>query len=586
MSSENGLRWLLAAVLLLGVLLQSPSLGMGFYADDYVHQLVLRGEVDLPHLAPHALYDFGVASDWKLVEGASGSLPWWTDGDWKIRFFRPLASLSLVLDHALFGSHAAGYHAMSLALYALALLLAHRLYRALGLAPGLALGALALFAATNGAALPVGWPANRNTLLGTLLTLAAVLAVVRPQEARRAGRIALALALALGACLCKESGVIALALVALRLWPLARARAEEGAASAPRAGVALALLLALGFLAFLAAAGYGTRSLFYATPWHEPLRFAGRVGVLATAGVLRLFAPVSLDLQTMKPQLALPIALMAAPLVLMLGLRVARRVGGDPRARFLAAWLALGLLPQGSAPASDRLLLDAAFGSAGILALYLGAVLGRQGRSSTTSPERFGARSLLFCAGPLCALFAFAQSAGISAVARDLLRRNLDTEVGSPALGRREIVVLQSASALIPFTLPATWSVESEDRSLRFWIFQMGRRGLEWTREDERSMVVRSLDEPFLTHLFERVYRSIPPPRAGARFANELFELEVLESEREGPRALRLVFSLPLDAPRLIFLADREGVLRAIPPPAIGETKLVPPPSARGPMDL
>ena len=34
----------LSAIVLLGVVLLAPTAGLGFYADDYVHQLVLRGD--------------------------------------------------------------------------------------------------------------------------------------------------------------------------------------------------------------------------------------------------------------------------------------------------------------------------------------------------------------------------------------------------------------------------------------------------------------------------------------------------------------------------------------------------------------
>ena len=44
--------------------LHLPSLGMGFYADDHVHQLALaEPELGLP-MRPWSLYDFGTRHDW------------------------------------------------------------------------------------------------------------------------------------------------------------------------------------------------------------------------------------------------------------------------------------------------------------------------------------------------------------------------------------------------------------------------------------------------------------------------------------------------------------------------------------------
>ena len=63
-------------------------------------------------------------------------------------------------------------------------------------------------------------------------------------------------------------------------------------------------------------------------------------------------------------------------------------------------------------------------------------------------------------------------------------------------------------------------------------------------------------------------------------------DLEVVESEPEGPRALRLSFALSLDDPRLLFLADEGGLLRAVEPPAPGGTRVLPALGPRGPLDL
>src|SRR6185503_14875822 len=107
-------RWPLALVLLLGLVVQLPTLRVGFFADDYVHQLVLADDGPRSPIPRWSLYDFGSAAEWAEFGRATGSLPWWTSSDWKIRFFRPLTSLSLGLDHALWGEHALGYHITSL----------------------------------------------------------------------------------------------------------------------------------------------------------------------------------------------------------------------------------------------------------------------------------------------------------------------------------------------------------------------------------------------------------------------------------------------------------------------------------------
>ena len=98
----------LAGLVLLGVALHLPALWMGFYADDYLHRLVLEGRVEQAPMKPWNLYDFGAVADWVGLSGSTGAIPWWTPPDWSARFLRPLASLSLWLDHFLFGDLALG----------------------------------------------------------------------------------------------------------------------------------------------------------------------------------------------------------------------------------------------------------------------------------------------------------------------------------------------------------------------------------------------------------------------------------------------------------------------------------------------
>ncbi|HZN94806.1 MAG TPA: hypothetical protein VFB81_18955, partial [Myxococcales bacterium] len=76
---------------------------------------------------------------------AVGAYPWWTNPEIRIRLFRPLPSLLLQTEHALFGRRALGYHLVTLAVFAAMLLAANRLLRT-ALPPALAGIAFAVFA--------------------------------------------------------------------------------------------------------------------------------------------------------------------------------------------------------------------------------------------------------------------------------------------------------------------------------------------------------------------------------------------------------------------------------------------------------
>jgi hypothetical protein len=546
----------LAFVLLLGLALQLPSLGVGFFADDYVHQLVLADTGGTLPIPRWSLYDFGSAAEWAELEGERGALPWWTASDWKIRFFRPLTSLSIWADHALWGGNALGYHATNLALWLALLVLAHRLYLAFGLERGGATLALFVFVLSDASSVPVGWIANRNSLLEALGAAAATWAALR-------GRAWLALGFALAAALSKESGALALPLVAWILW-------HRNA----RGGALVGLALFVAHLAFLALAGYGTKSLFYATPWSEPGRYLWNALTMLSGGLLALLGPLPLDVVTLVPHAQLGLVALGIGLGWPLAAWLVRRVPAGRRA-LPVAWTLLFLVPQGGVAPADRLLFVPSLGAAALLACAWRAErarwdeLGRLRRAAVLAL----ATSVTLGSGLYLAL----QNVDVlPGMARHVRAKALASEVGAPELGGREVLVLQTENAMQAFTLSVTWAVESAERSpaeksVRFRILQSGGRALRWTRTGEREFELETLARPLLDGPFERVYLSAEGVHAvGTRWRTPLFEVELLAADVDGPRRLRFTCTRALDEPGMLFVRPVEGVLRALAPPAIG----------------
>jgi len=566
--------WIVLAVAF-ATALHLPSLGAGFFVDDSTHQIVLDGRHEVPSLRPWALFDFGEASAWAGLDAPPWTLPWWTSADFKGRFFRPLTSLTLWLDHALYGTAAVGYHATSLLWYLAVLVLTVGVYRALGLGRGATALAVVLLAGTNGAVLPVGWIANRNTVVAAAFVLAAVLVVVR---GGRRWRLPVALGLGLLAVGGKESGVLAFALVAA--WFLLEAHRAVDPATRRRcvASAATAAAVALAVIGALAAAGYGTRSVFYATPWADPGRYLAHLAVLFTAGGLRLLAPVSLDLAMLYRQTLPVVMAVGAASVALVTWAFGRRVAGHPAASFLAAWVVLALLPQGGAMPSDRLLFDAAVGSAGLLALAITRTLG--GASGAGRPLRVGAAVLLLSAGVLGPVVVGVVAAAMPGMSDRLRAAILATEVGPPGRGVVDAVVLQSGTTLMAFSLAPTWAVETGRTDVRFTFVQYAGEPLVWTRDGPRSCTLRSIGGPLLGSPFEQVFRSRPePPGPGERLRGVAVDVTPLEVDGDGLRAIRLELRRSLDHPDVRFLVpDANGLLRPHRVPAPGETVILPRP--------
>lgn len=92
--------------------------------------------------------------------------------------WHPLTNLSWMLDASLWGRWAGGFHLGNVVYHAAAVLIAWRLLRALGMRPGLALVAAALFAVHPLRAEPVAWITGRKDLMVALFALAAAWAYV------------------------------------------------------------------------------------------------------------------------------------------------------------------------------------------------------------------------------------------------------------------------------------------------------------------------------------------------------------------------------------------------------------------------
>jgi hypothetical protein len=532
----------------LALLLRAPVLGWGFFMDDLGHQLVLEDPSVSPTMSRFNVYDFGYPAQPGEELFEQGAWPWWTSSDWKARFFRPVTSLSLALDQKLFGRWAPGHHATGLALFGLLLALVHALYRRIGLDAPTALLALLLVALEDGSVLVVGWVANRNTLFEALFGVSALLVALR-------GTGWVAVGLAALAALSKESGVLFLPFVGAALW----SRGARGAAL-------LAIALSVAHPLALFAADFGIRTPMYPTPWSAdgPGPFLAQVALTLTAQPPAMLSPFPVDILVQTPEgvrVALWVGLLlTVPLVLLIR-RGARNV---PHARALALFGLLALVPRAMAPPSDRLVLVPFLALAPLAATWLRAGLAR--RPIPSIP----AVLVALAAVPASGLMLLARAASLGPIMRRLEAPVLEAEVGEQP---RDLVVLNYPTPLAGFNPGTVWHFRTGEER-RFFSMQMGRRGLGWTRVDERTFDLTSLDEPFLQAFFEPLFLSSrAPPAPGTRWTAAAFEVEALEVDDEGLRTIRVRWNGPLEesdgGPR--FLAWRDDRLRALAPPAPGD---------------
>ena len=508
-------RWaaLIAVLLVLaGVANNLGSLGWGFVYDDYAHQLFLRHPDESGYARPWSLYDWGACPGPGDPFFELGALPWWTSPDFKVRFFRPVASLSILLDSVVYDDWAPGYHLTSLILYAVFLALAFKLYRDLGAPGSAALWALALLALEDAHLIPVGWVANRNTLLASVFTIAALLSVHHHHRKGHGAYLVLAGLCFLLACGSKESALAAYPIVALYL--LLFDRRGETASPSQRVGRLLRCrtfwvftFLTAGYLTFYLWAGYGSRSVVYPTPWSDPAGYVNRLVVLVPVALLSLFFGFVADVLPDYPQLILPIVGAALLLLAVTGFILLRAIRLTRLSGLALGWIFFSLLTEAGGDLSDRLLMNASVGTALLVGLFFESLRPVGARLAARQYPRVVLAGVLLLIGlvvsvPSTALRShfFMQLAGGDTKA--IVDAPIDLEAPPP----RDVFLLNSPSSMLALSMPATWRTRHEDRDTRIFALQMCRRPLTWTRPDDRTMTLSSGGVPFCAGRFERLF--------------------------------------------------------------------------------
>ena len=227
-----------------------------------------RGQFPVPR-SPFDLYAFVDDSDRQALFDR-GLLPWWSHPQITIRFFRPLSSALLFLDHRIFGAHPFPMHLHSLVWWLFAVLAVRALARRLFPSARVQLMATAIFALAPCHAVPLSWIANREVLLA--LTFG-VLALPRYAEFRRTRALAPAgLALLLFALALFSGGEYALSFTGY-VVAFDVVRRRESVVSRVTGWLPFALPAA-AYMGVRGALHYGSHgSGFYSDPLRDPGRF-------------------------------------------------------------------------------------------------------------------------------------------------------------------------------------------------------------------------------------------------------------------------------------------------------------------------
>ncbi len=567
------LPWVLAALCALLVL---PSLTAGYVLDDFLHQNILSGKVQVQGpLSPYGLFVF-VEGDPSRVRAMveTGTLPWWTLDTLQIEFWRPLTELTHGIDHALGPNVPVLAHTHNLLWGAALVCLATLLYREIhGVVLAAGFAAIA-FALDDGHAFPLVWLANRNTLIAGTLAIAALLCHVRGyRHGWKAGSL-LAPAFFIAALLAAEAALAMLAYFVAYHWVYSSERsASRHRPSAARFRPLLPYAaIAVAYLAAYRVLGYGVHG---SGQYLDPVSQAGIYLVRALPRAVLLlagqFATVPLALETFhyRDEVARVVFVVVAAVIVWAVVR-ALIVPRWSRCetRFWVIGMLLSLPPALVLGSFARVLMIVGIGGAGLLGIvfedWYESVELRPGRWSMLGRRGLVAMHLILA--PL-ALF------GMSLILPPAMNLKEDALDRLPGAERETWVFVNPRAAFW-----AGGNIQASRRHAGRSVptvraLASGALGVTVRRSSERCLeITPTRGYLFLTH--DRLFRD-PDEVMAVGWRRQLSDMsvEVLDSLPDGrPKTARFCFGLALEDPSLRWIAMADTQPETFRPPAIGDT--------------
>ena len=486
-----------ALLVMVGVVLALPSLFGGLQLDDYgIRESVLDcrpwGLPSPGALQPFSFLDGDPSHTRALID--RGVMPWWTNPHCRIRFMRPLTAVTHIADHRLWPNHPWLMHLQNLAWFGLLIWVAAVAYRRLmgrDSPPWVAVLAALLFTLDDAHGGPVGWLANRNTLLAATFGILAIIAYDRwRRDGWRPGALAAPLLLLAG-LLCKELAVCAGAYMLAYALFIDRGRWQQRiAALLPSASAGVAWYIAYRMLGF-GVSGSGV----YLDPGSDTLLYLRNVFHRGPVFLLGQWAlPDSTISLVWSARMFMVHWIGAILFLIVLAVLLVPLIKRDAVARFWALGMLLSLLPACAVLPSDRLLMYVGFGAMGLLAQFLSGLQSGASWLPRSAAWQMVARpaSMLFVllhliAAPLM-LIVSANAMGLIGRA---IERPVDTFPADDKIERQTVVLVNSSCWLLDAGMIGTLHYRGRPLPEGFINLSTTSRRTTLTRIDEKTLSVR-----------------------------------------------------------------------------------------------
>ena len=544
-----------------------PALFAGLFVDDYLHLLTIDGKL---HIAsPYDVFRFAGGDPKEVLPFINGGpLPWFTWANIQLHFFRPLSSLTMVIDRALFGDGYLVYHLHSTLWYVGLVAVVGVLYRRL-LGPA-ALVAMALYALDEAHLIPAAWWSNRNALLAALPAVAGLIAHIRWRE--DGWRWGLPLSL-LG-----YTVGFAGAESALGIMPYLGAYELLGRRDAwqRRIGALLpAALMSVVYLVWYKASGYGVHgSGIYLDPVGEFGEFAKQAPARLLMLMANQFVTLPIEAPVVVSGIHTLLAVVCAATLALCAVPIRwawkRSTPETQRAMvWLLAGAALSCAPSLATFPSGRLMTIPSIGTTAVLAV----VLHEAWKARSQKLVRVFAYVLIamhvvlplavWVAGPL--LFGTLDARAREVIAASPLEEGDISEVTQIAINPPDPVLAMYTDIIRRYL----------DRPRpKSWMFlTMSPCGYRMTRTDDRTLEIAWIDGEMMTTLPEQLVRSpLHPFVPGDVIALDAFDARILDVGKHGPTHVRYTFKEALESPKLAFYIWGSETFENYTLPKVGET--------------
>jgi hypothetical protein len=603
-----GSRYWIVIILIVAILLYIPFLFSGFFQDDYGFRIQFaqnaRERVNMPddvlRNGPLNLYGFSSDAKTFIIGQDRGFTPWWASDQIKTNFFRPLSSLTLVLDFSLWPEIPFLMHLHSLLWFCLLIVLAWRLYRSLS-GSAVVAGISILFLALDDVfAGPAGWISNRHAVIAMVFCILCVWLYHQGVSQQKWSYIAGACGAYVMALLASEMGLVTFAYLFAYLLVLER---DPWLDRIKR--IAPFILITVVWRLIYTGLGYGASgTLLYIDPLLNPVGFTTQ---LITRFPVLLISAVGLPVVDMvlafSPKAA---AELAAVSLIPLGLAVLVAYPILKAQRTAAFWL-LGLLgaliPLASGIPQSRNLGLVSLGVMGLVGLLLVDVAKMRKPSPLTTFQLI----LLKIAMPVLLILHLVVSPLLVISNPATTRTNAETQAraadfgNSPQLTRQHLYVINPPGAMsfMGGLFQRLFSYKPFPASINY--LSSGFAPVHIERLDARTIIVTPeggytplpgpiVDEEtgIVTHIgLENVYRALDgfyynpqnPMQVGQVVTLSEVIVEVTKMTDDG-RIAQAAFTLahPLEENRYVWLLwdEATSTYKSVQMPPVGEARVYP----------